>query len=67
MKIQDYKIGNKHGEIHKRGGVYYYQTKSGKTVREYSSVRELIRSESGQQNNQTQPEEQAEVVEETTE
>ena len=59
MKLQDYK----QGEIHKRGGKVYYQSKSGKTVREYNSIKELLKGENGKQTNKpTRDEGEAKLV-----
>lgn len=52
MFLQAYNSNNKHGEIHRIRGkrtVYQYRSKSGKTVREYGSIKELIEAENGKQ------------------
>lgn len=45
MKLQDITINNKEGEIHKVNGAIQYRSKSGKTIREYSSISELVKGE----------------------
>lgn len=63
MKLQDYKDG----EIHKRNGSLYYQSKSGKTVRKYKSIEALVKGENGTSNKKPKRQKkEAEVVEAVT-
>ena len=70
-KIQDFTTEHKNGEIHKTGRGFEYRSKSGKTVRYYETIKELIEGERGTKNTQAQPDPRAEpepaVLEETTE
>jgi hypothetical protein len=67
--LQDYKTDKKHGKIYKVNNKYEYRSLSGKTVRVYDSIKQLVEGENGQQNNQAEPQEETttpEVVAEAT-
>ena len=67
MKLQNIAIGNKKGELHKVGNKYQYRSFSGKTIREYPSIQELLTGEvNGKQTYKTKKA-KAKVVEATAE
>jgi hypothetical protein len=67
MKLQDVTIGNKKGELHKVAGKYQYRSFSGKTVREYDSIAQLLKGEVNGKQASKAKKAKAKVVEATAE
>jgi hypothetical protein len=67
MKLQNITIGNKKGELHKIAGKYQYRSFSGKTIREYSTIEDLIKGETNGKQTRKAKKAKAIMVEKTTE